>query len=121
MTEPMNAEPENQIEVTSQSPTTPEKNNIAFLKTLSKNEVQHLLLAMNLSKYQDVFLDEQIDGEILSSLGEGELLELGVTTGVHRIRFLKLIEGRHSAEDILKVAPEYVSTMSSKPKSHYEE
>lgn len=121
MTEPMSTEPENQIEVTSQSPSTPEKNNIAFLKTLSKSEVQHLLLAMNLAKYQDVFLNEQVDGEILSSLGESELLELGVTTGVHRIRFLKLIEGRHSAEDILKVAPEYVSTMSSKVKNHYEE
>ena len=114
MTEPMSTEPETQIEVTSQSPSTPEKNNIAFLKTLSKSEVQQLLLAMNLAKYRDVFLDEQIDGEILSSLGESELRELGVSTGVHRIRFLKLIEGRHSAEDILKVAPEYVATMSSK-------
>lgn len=86
----------------SSSATSPNKANVEYLKSLSKSQVQDLLDAMNLAKYKEAFMAEQVDGEIMSSFGDEELVELGVKSGVHRIRFLKLIQGRHSAEEILR-------------------
>ena len=92
-----------EVNVTTESASTsPNKANMDFLKSLSKSQVQDLLDAMNLGKYKPAFLAEQVDGEIMSSFGDEELVELGVKSGVHRIRFLKLIQGRHSAEEILR-------------------
>ena len=78
--------------------------NIAFLRSLSDESVGTLLDAMNLSKYKAKFLAEQVDGELLFSLGESELRELGVESGLHQLKLLKLIQGIYSAETFLRKA-----------------
>ena len=78
--------------------------NIAFLRSLSDESVGALLDAMNLSKYKAKFLAEQVDGELLFSLGESELRELGVESGLHQLKLLKLIQGIYSAATFLRKA-----------------
>lgn len=78
--------------------------NIAFLRSLSDESVGTLLDAMNLSKYKARFLAEQVDGELLFSLGESELRELGVESGLHQLKLLKLVQGIYSAETFLRKA-----------------
>ena len=107
LTDTINPSDTAQIDEVETTPTsallnTPEKQNIDSLRLLSKSQVQDLLSAMNLTKYKDDFAAEQVDGEILSSLGERELIELGVTIGLHRIRFMKIIQGKHSAQEVLR-------------------
>ena len=75
--------------------------NIRFLKLMDEDQVGRLLDAMNLSKYKEKFLEEQVDGELLSCLGDEELLELKVDSRLHRLRLLKLRDGTSSAADIL--------------------
>ena len=43
-----------------------------------------------------------MDGELLSSMSELDLEELGITSSLHKKRFTKLIEGKHSAKDYLE-------------------
>ena len=76
--------------------------NVTLLKTLSEGAVGQLLEAMNLSKYKKKFGEEQIDGELLTSLGETELRELGVESSLHRLRLKKLALGVYSPEALLK-------------------
>ena len=80
------------------------ESNIAFLRSLSDESVGTLLDAMNLSKYKAKFLAEQVDGELLFSLGESELRELGVESGLHQLKLLKLVQGIYSAETFLRKA-----------------
>ncbi len=58
---------------------------------------------MKLEQYTEAFAMECIDGGILQELGD-ELLEkeLGVASKLHRLRLLRVINGLHSAEDILR-------------------
>ena len=90
--------------VPSQSPSSKAtlEDNITFLKTLTDETVGTLLDAMNLSKYKAKFLAEQVDGELLSSLGQSELRELGIESGLHQLKLLKLIQGNYSAETFLR-------------------
>ena len=83
----------------------PKKHNIAVLQSLDESVVLKILDAMNLSRYKERFIEEQVDGELLVSLGEEELKELGVESSLHRLRLLKLIKGSYSAEELLKRRP----------------
>lgn len=76
--------------------------NVALLKTLSEAAVGQLLDAMNLSKYKKKFAEEQIDGELLTSLGDTELKELGVDSSLHRLRLKKLAMGVYSPQTLLR-------------------
>lgn len=76
--------------------------NVALLKTLSEAAVGQLLDAMNLSKYKKKFAEEQIDGELLTSLGDAELKELGVDSSLHRLRLKKLATGVYSPQTLLR-------------------
>ena len=77
------------------------ESNIIFLRTLSDETIGTLLDAMNLSKYKAKFLAEQVDGELLSSLRQSELRELGIESGLHQLKLLKLVQGIYSAETFL--------------------
>ena len=58
---------------------------------------------MGLKQYKEKFQEESINGEILVECNS-ELLrqELKVTSQIHRLRLLKIINGEHSAQKILQ-------------------
>ena len=87
----------------SQSPSSKatREDNITFLRTLTDEDVARLLDSMNLSSYKERFLAEQVDGELLSSLRQSELRELGVESGLHQLKLLKLVQGIYSAQRFL--------------------
>ena len=61
-----------------------------------------LLDIMNLSQYKTKFADEMISGEILVELDDKDLEnDLGVRSKIHRVRLMKIINGHHSARNIL--------------------
>ncbi len=58
---------------------------------------------MKLEQYKEAFARECIDGGILLALGDDLLEEdLGVASRLHRLRLVRVINGSHSAEGILK-------------------
>ncbi len=62
-------------------------------------QILTLLEAMNLAQYQDNFVKEQVDGEILADCDEGMLeVDLHITSAIHRNRLMKIITGKHSAQ-----------------------
>ena len=75
------------------------ENNLAYLRSLSVDEVLELLEAMQLEEYRESFKREMIDGEVLSSLTEADLLqELNIQKRLHRVRLMKVIEGVYSVQ-----------------------
>ena len=65
-------------------------------------QIQLLLDAMNLSQYKKGFLQEQVSGEILLECDEDILeKELHVSSRIHRIRLMKIINGKTLTQDIL--------------------
>lgn len=57
---------------------------------------------MDLAHYCEAFAKEHISGEILAELGDDDLQrELGVNSKIHRVRLMKVITGKHSAQNIL--------------------
>ena len=73
--------------------------NIAYLKTLQKEDILKLLDAMNLSAYKDGFAQEHIDGDIMTCLSDEMLIELGVSKSLHRLRLMKIVSGQTSAAE----------------------
>lgn len=64
---------------------------------------------MNLGQYIDSFRQEQITGELLLELTEDVVEnELMVSSKLHRMRVMKLIDGKHSAEGYLNGEGPYV-------------
>ena len=55
---------------------------------------------MGLSKYKEQFIKERITGSLLSELDE-EILEteLNIKSRIHRIRLMKIMEGRQSIDE----------------------
>ena len=75
------------------------ENNLAYLKSLTVDEVVEILESMQLEEYKESFKREKIDGEVLSSLTEADLLhELNVQKRLHRVRLMKVIEGIYSVQ-----------------------
>ena len=57
-------------------------------------QVLTLLDLMGLRTYQDKFVQEQVNGEILADCDEEVLkTDLGVSSKLHRMRILKVISG----------------------------
>ena len=77
----------------------PSDENVEYLKSLSCTRVLHLLESMHLECYCEAFQHEQIDGEVLSSLDDEMLQELGVKSSLHRLRLRKVIKGVLSVKD----------------------
>ena len=68
-----------------------------------------LLEVMNLKQYQALFMAEQIDGKILVECTEEVLQkELEITSKLHRVRLMKIINGHHSAVSIMEGRVPYV-------------
>ncbi len=64
---------------------------------------------MNLKQYVEIFSEEHIDGELLIECDEDILeTDLSVSRKLHRNRLMKVISGRHSAENIIKGEDPYV-------------
>lgn len=77
----------------------------------SVQQVQNLLEGMGLQQYKDIFLQEQISGDILLECSDQELRdELNVSKKIHRARFMKIIDGSHSAQSIMKGLDPYGQT-----------
>jgi hypothetical protein len=85
--------------------------NISYLKGLDHKAILKLLRLMDLDKYHPMFIQEHVDGELLSSMSELDLEELGVKSSLHKKRFLKLIEGKHSAKDYLEKGNPYLDEL----------
>lgn len=64
------------------------------LKALNVIGVCQLLENMGLSQYVSKFREEQIDGDLLSDLTDGDLSDLLVTSSLHRKRILLIISGQ---------------------------
>lgn len=76
--------------------------NRKFLGGLNFNQVLNLLDSMGLSQHQNAFIAERVDGEILLECDDIVLQEeLKITSKLQRVRLLKIIQGKHSAEMIL--------------------
>lgn len=66
-------------------------------------QIQDLLQIMNLGQYRAKFASEMISGELLIELGQEDLeRELDVKSKIHRLRLMKIIDGHHSARNILE-------------------
>ena len=58
---------------------------------------------MGLQKHSKAFMEERVNGEILLECDNLVLQEeLKVTSKLQRVRLMKLIEGKYSAENILR-------------------
>ena len=77
--------------------------NIAYLKKMQREDILHLLDAMNLSVYKEAFKQEQIDGETMACLSTDMLIELGVSKSLHRLRLMKIISGGTSASSFITI------------------
>ena len=76
--------------------------NIRFLKTLTSVEVLQLLEGLKMQEYQVKFSKQTIDGELLSTLIEEDLLkELEIQNPLDRLQLMRVITGKQSAEQIL--------------------
>ena len=62
-----------------------------------------LLDKLGLSKYKNKFSEENITGSLLSEFDE-EILEkeLGITSRIHRIKLLRIIDGRQSINTLFE-------------------
>ena len=79
--------------------------NIAYLKTLQKEDILKLLDAMNLSAYKDGFAQEHIDGDTMACLSDEMLIDLGVSKSLHRLRLMKIVAGQNSAKSFMLNSP----------------
>ena len=77
--------------------------NIEYLKMMERDDILHLLDAMNLSAYKEAFEEKQIDGETMACLSADMLIELGMSKSLHRIRLMKIISGRTSASSFITI------------------
>ena len=64
-----------------------------------------LLEILGLTKYKNVFIDEEISGALLQELDEEILkVELGITSRLHRLKLLRVIDGRQPLDELFKNA-----------------
>ena len=62
-----------------------------------------LLEILGLTKYKNVFIDEEISGALLQELDEEILeMELGITSKLHRQKLLRVIDGRQPLDELFK-------------------
>ncbi len=56
---------------------------------------------MGMPQYKPTFLKEWVDGEVFKDLDDEALLELGVTSKLHRLKLKNVITGIHSLDKFL--------------------
>ena len=66
-------------------------------------QVLQLLDKLGLSKYKHKFIEESITGSLLSEFDE-EILEteLGINSRIHRIKLMRIIDGRQSINELFE-------------------
>ena len=84
---------------------TPEDNR-KFLQSLDHVRVLQLLDGMKLGKYKSEFKSSFVDGQLLATLSQTELVELTVNSLLHQRKLLNIIEGKESAQKYLLFAQE---------------
>ena len=84
---------------------TPEENR-KFLQSLDHIKVLQLLDGMKLEKYKSEFKSSFVDGQLLATLSQTELVELKVNSLLHQRKLLNIIEGSESARKYLLFAEE---------------
>ena len=75
--------------------------NIERLSKMTMSDISNLLIQMKYEMYEPNFSDELVDGQLLATLEEEDLKELGVNSGVHRRRFMNIIQGKEPADKYL--------------------
>ena len=102
---PVSPTPGGMIELSSKESTKAETSpdeNIRFLKTLTSVEVLQLLEGLKMQEYQVKFKEQTIDGELLSTLIEEDLLkEFQIQNPLDRLQLMRVITGKQSAEQTL--------------------
>jgi hypothetical protein len=81
--------------------------NRAYLRQLDHVTILSLLDLLGLPQYRASFASEHIDGDILVDLGIEELKDLGVTSKIHLLRLMKIIEGKTPAKKYLEEGSPY--------------
>ena len=84
---------------------TPEDNR-KFLQSLDHVRILELLDGMKLEKYKSEFKNSFVDGQLLATLSQTELVELKVNSLLHQRKLLNIIEGHESAQKYLLFAQE---------------
>lgn len=69
---------------------------------------------MGLEQYTPIFKQEQINGDILSTCDDAILKdELKITSRLHRMRLLRVIEGAYSVYEIMSGKDGYIFMSSA--------
>ena len=77
-------------------------------------QVLRLLEIMGLEQYTPTFKQEQINGDILSTCDDALLKdELKVSSRLHRMRLLRVIEGAYSVHEIMSGKDGYIFMSSA--------
>lgn len=77
-------------------------------------QILRLLENMSLEQYTPTFKQEQINGDILSTCDEDILRdELKVTSRLHRMRLLRVIQGTYSVHEMMSGKDGYIFMASA--------
>lgn len=82
------------------------EDNKKFLRSLDHVRVLQLLDGMKLEKYKSEFKSSFVDGQLLATLSQTELVELKVNSLLHQRKLLNIIEGHESAQKYLHFTQE---------------
>jgi len=83
----------------------PEENK-KVLRSLNHLEVLQLLDGMKLAQYKPEFKNSFVDGQLLATLAQTELVELKVNNSLHQRKLLNVIQGKESAQKYLLFSQE---------------
>ena len=82
------------------------KDNRKFLQSLDHLKILQLLDGMKLERYKSEFKESFVDGQLLATLCQTELVELKVNSSLHQRKLLNVIEGKVSAQKYLLLGQE---------------
>ncbi len=68
----------------------------------SANDVAKFLGRIQLPQYQEIFLQQNIDGVLLQACGAEELNDYGVKSLSHQMKIMKIFQGKLAFEQFLK-------------------
>jgi len=70
---------------------------------------------MGMEEYRETFVKQQINGDILADCDDDILKnELRITSRLHRMRWMRIISGQYSVEEIISSKDGYVLMLPAK-------